>query len=68
MKQPRSLADEWFDRPARPQPTGMSHEELGSLQQQIENLRERGSRGEDTRERLMELRRRHYKETGAAGG
>ena len=46
----------------------MSEESLMKLQKQIEALKERGSRGEDVGERLLELRQRHYQANGAAGG
>ncbi len=46
----------------------MSPEQLMKLERQIEALKERGSRGEDVRERLRELRRSHYDGNGADGG
>ncbi len=62
----RTLVEEWFGR--TPERAGMSEESLMKLQKQIEALKERGGRGEDVAERLLELRRTHYRETGAAGG
>ena len=47
---------------------GMSDEQLRKIELQIQNLKERGSRGEDVGERLRELRRTHFEANGAAGG
>jgi hypothetical protein len=46
----------------------MSPEQLMKLEKQIEALKERGCKGEDVYEQLQELRREHYRGTGASGG
>ena len=48
--------------------SGMSPEQLLSLENQIKALKERGDRGEDTYTRVRELRRQHYEGNGSSGG
>ena len=63
----RSLVEQWTGRKPEPRPA-MSEEQLARLRKQIEALKDRGSRGEDVGERLLELRRTHWRHTGADGG
>ena len=63
-----NIAEAWLAgrviEPAR----SPSEEQLRGLQLQIEALKERGLRGENVGERLLQLRRSHYEKTGASGG